>query len=161
MAEPIKYTVPRPRVQTSAREELDRLLETCHQHGVLRFANDVIASNTALARVVVGALQDESVLNALKNALVLLMALSRIPNDQFYRVVFALKDALAELAATTPAQEPVEAPGVAGAYRMLHDEQLWQALTPLVGALKSFAAGLDRQAENPISDFSGKPGKPS
>ena len=37
-------------------------------------------------------------------------------------------------------------------YRLLRDEQLWQALA---------AAGLNRPVSNPISDFSGKPGRAS
>ncbi len=31
-----------------------------------------------------------------------------------------------------------------GAYRLLHDEALWQALMPLLEALKVFAEGLSR-----------------
>lgn len=162
MAQPIQYTVRAPRTGTSAREELDRLLETCHRHGVLRLANDLVASNTALAQVIVQGLQNEGVTTAIKNLSVLAMALSRIPPEEFYRVVFALKNGLTTLAGASDAEHaPQGAPGLSGAYHMLHDQELWQALTPLVAALKAFAAGLEQKVENPISSFSGKPGRPS
>ncbi|HEU4625391.1 MAG TPA: hypothetical protein VG994_20785 [Steroidobacteraceae bacterium] len=162
MAEAIRYTVPPPRIETTAREELDRLLETCHRHGVLRLMNDVVASNTQLAQVIVEGLQSEGAQNAIKNASILLMALSRMPPEQFYRVIFAMRDGVATLTGAA-AEEPdgQEAPGITGALRMLHDEQLWRALSPLVAALKAFATRLDREVESPIADFSGKPGRPS
>jgi hypothetical protein len=48
-----------------------------------------------------------------------------------------------------------------GAYRMLHDEQHWQRLRPLLEALKAFGTTLARKVENPISEFSGKSGSPT
>lgn len=50
------------------------------------------------------------------------------------------------------------APGVKGVYRMLHDEELWHALGPVVDAVKTFTQQLDRDILNPISDYSGKKG---
>ena len=43
-----------------------------------------------------------------------------------------------------------------GAYKMLHDDELWAALTPIIEGLKSFAGGLDKEPEKPITAFSGK-----
>lgn len=159
MAQPIQYTPPPRRIGPSAEEELQRLLETCHRHGLLRFANDLVASQTEVAQVIVDGLANESVLTAIKNACVLLMALSRIPPDQFYRIVFALRDATAQLTeAAAPQGETAHPPGITGAVHMLHDEHLWRALTPIVSALKAFAAGLERPVKNPISEFTGKSG---
>ena len=50
-----------------------------------------------------------------------------------------------------------EAPGLRGAYRLLQDEAVWNAITPVLDGLKAFAAGLDKQVDKPISAFSGKP----
>lgn len=167
MARPIGYT-PRPaRTETTADEELRALLEICHEHGVLRLAKDLIASNTEIARILVGGLKQPAALNALQNLSVLLMALSRFPPEQFYRIVFAARSALDALA-RAPAQAPENAkrdsgaaPGVVGAYRMLHDDELWQKLRPLLDAFDTFSTSLARKVENPISDFSGKSGRPA
>lgn len=166
MARPIQYT-PRPaRTETTAQEELSRLLETCHEHGVLRLANDLIASNTEIARIVVGGLETPGVLNALQNLSILLMALSRVPPEQFYRIVFAAKGALDALVrAAEDGSRGAEngshaAPGVLGTYRMLHDERRWRGLQPLLAALEQFGTALARKVENPISEFSGKSGSP-
>lgn len=39
---------------------------------------------------------------------------------------------------------------------MLHDEDLWHAVKPLIAGIKVFAERLDQEVENPISAFSGK-----
>jgi hypothetical protein len=44
---------------------------------------------------------------------------------------------------------------------MLHDDQLWQKLRPLLYALDTFGTSLAIKVENPISGFSGKTGRPS
>jgi uncharacterized protein YjgD (DUF1641 family) len=168
MAKPIQYDVRPARAEPTAREELDRLLETCHRHGLLRLANDVVAANTDIARVIVGGLQKPGALNAIQNLSVLLMALSCIPPAEFYRVVFAVADGAARLAAssrdghfTAASEDGEQPPGLLGVYRLLRDEQLWRALAPIIEGLKGFADGLAKPVSNPISDFSGKSGRAS
>jgi uncharacterized protein YjgD (DUF1641 family) len=176
MARPIQYKVRAAPTETTAREELDRLLETCHRHGLLRFANDLVAANTDVAQMVVDGLQKPGTLNAIQNLSVLLMALSCIPPAEFYRLVFATADGAARLAACsrdgrTQAEPRAAAaehgdhgehpPGLLGIYRLLRDEQLWRALTPIIEGLKGFADGLEKPVANPISDFSGKSGRAS
>jgi uncharacterized protein YjgD (DUF1641 family) len=167
MARPIEYT-PRPaRTETTADEELRALLEVCHEHGVLRLAKDLIASNTEIARILVDGLKNPAALNALQNLSILFMAISRLSPEHFYRIVFAAKSALDSLVRTPP--QPSQdarngssaAPGVVGAYRMLHDDQLWQKLRLLLNALDTFGTSLALKVENPISAFSGKTGRPS
>lgn len=173
MARPIEYQPQPARAETSAREELDRLLETCHRHGLLRFANDLVAANTDIARIVVEGLQSPGALNAVQNLSVLLMALSCVPPAEFYRLVFAATEGLARVAraAGPPAAPqrdaasverraaPAAQTGLAALYRLLRDEQLWAAILPLIEGLKGFAEGLRRPVENPISDFTGKQGR--
>ena len=168
MAKPIPYEIPPARADTTAREELDRLLETCHRHGLLRLANDVVAANTDIAQIIVGGLQKPGALNAIQNLSVLLMALSCIPPAEFYRLVFAVADGAARLAVHSRnghgplrCEDGGDPPGLLGVYRLLRDEQLWQALAPNIEGLKGFAEGLNRPVSNPISDFSGKPGRAS
>lgn len=176
MAAPIQFEVKPARTEMTAREELDRLLETCHRHGLLRLANDVVAANQDVAQVLVGGLQKPGTLNAIQNLSVLLMALSCIPPAEFYRLVFAVADGAARLAASsrdgpskesqdgplgTGVEDREQSPGLLGVYRLLHDEQLWRALAPLIEGLKGFAEGLEKPVSSPISDFAGKPGRPS
>lgn len=156
MAEPIQYTPTPPKIGPDAHEELERLLQTAHEHGVLRFMNDLIAANTEVASVLVNGLNTEGGRNAVQNLSALAMVLGRMPPNQFYKVLFAMKDGLERMSQYRHS-EKAEAPGVAGAYKMLHDESLWHAITPVLEALKVFAEGLDREVDKPISDFSGKP----
>jgi uncharacterized protein YjgD (DUF1641 family) len=117
---------------------------------------------------VVGGLSKPGTLNAIQNLSVLLMALSCIPPAEFYRLVFAVADGAARLAvhsrdghAARESEDGEHPPGLLGMYRLLRDEQLWQALAPIIEGLKGFAEGLNRPVSNPISDFSGKPGRAS
>ena len=168
MAQPIAHEIRPARTETSAREELDRLLESCHRHGLLRLANDLVTTHTDVARVIVDGLQSTGTLNAIQNLSVLLMALSCVPPAEFYRLVFALTDGAARLAtcsrngdAGRGAADGEEPPGLVGLYRLLRDEQLWRALGPIIEGLKGFAEGLEKPVSNPISDFSGKSGRAS
>ncbi|GAB2789179.1 DUF1641 domain-containing protein [Halomonas shantousis] len=156
MAERIHYTPKPAKIGPDAHEELERLLQTLHEHGVLRFANDIVASNNEVAKVLVSGLSKPGSLNAIQNLAALGMMLSTIPPDQFYKVVFAVKDGLRHVAEYQPEKHDHEAPGVSGAYKLLHDEQLWQAVTPVIEGLKKFAEGLDRDIDKPISDYTGK-----
>jgi uncharacterized protein YjgD (DUF1641 family) len=157
MAERIDYQPKPAKLEPDAHEELERLLESLHRHGFLRFANDLVSANTPVAQVIVNGLSKEGTQNAVQNLAILLMALSRIAPPNFYRAVFAMSDAFHAASAWRPEDEGNAAPGVSGAYRMLHDDALWQALTPLIEGLKAFSAGLERQVDKPISAFTGKP----
>ncbi len=156
MAQRIDFDVKPTPIGPSAREELDTLLETLHQRGVLRFANDLAGSHDQLLKVLVNGMNKEGSLNALQNLSILGMALSRIEPAQFCKVVFAFQDAFHAVSHYKPDGKHDEAPGVTGAYKMLHDDELWAALMPIIEGLKTFAGGLDRESEKPITAFSGK-----
>lgn len=159
MAPRIGYDVPPTETGPDARQELDRLLATLHEKGVLRLANDLVGANTDIARVLIGGLSKKGTLDAIQNLSILLMVLSRIEPDQFYRMAFAVKDAVAAVGAHRPAENGDGAPGLGGAYRMLNDDDLWRALRPLFAGLEAFASGLEREPEKPISAFTGKPSR--
>lgn len=114
MAERISHDVTPPKIGPGAHEELERLLQTLHEHGVLRLANDLVAANTKIAGVVVDGLSKEGTLNALQNLSILAMMLSQVPPERFYRVTFALKDALDCVGQHQPHTQEKEAPGVGG-----------------------------------------------
>ncbi|MDX5435048.1 MAG: DUF1641 domain-containing protein [Halomonas sp.] len=157
MAERISHDVTPPRIGPDAHEELEQLLQTLHEHGVLRLAKDVVGANTSIASVVMDGLGKESTLNAIQNLAILGMMLSEIPPERFYRVTFALREALDRIGQYQPGEEGGDAPGVSGAYRMLNDDELWRAVTPLVEGLKAFAERLDKPVDKPVSDYFGKP----
>ncbi len=156
MAQRIDFDVKPTPTEPSAREELDTLLETLHQRGVLRFTNDLAGSHDQLLKVLVNGMNKEGSLNAMQNLSILGMALSRIEPAQFCKVVFAFQDAFHAVSHYKPDGKHDEAPGVTGAYKMLHDDDLWAALMPIIEGLKTFAGGLDKEAEKPITAFSGK-----
>jgi uncharacterized protein YjgD (DUF1641 family) len=157
MAEPIQYTPKPPNIGPDAHDELERLLQTMHEHGVLRFANDLVAANTQWTQIIVDGLSKEGSRKTVQNLSVLLMVLSRIEPGHFYKALFALRDSLEYLARYEPDAGKPEPPGLKGAYRMLKDDSLWRGLTPLLGALKAFGDGLEREVDKPISAFTGKP----
>ncbi|RKQ97185.1 uncharacterized protein YjgD (DUF1641 family) [Kushneria sinocarnis] len=157
MAEPIEHQVTPPKIGPDAHEELEKLLQTLHEHGVLRFANDIVGANQSVAKVLVDGLNKEGSLNAMQNLSALMMALSTIPPERFYKVVFSLRDAMNAAGEQREKTDDDEAPGFTGAYRLLHDDELWQAITPLLEALKAFGRGMDREVDKPITDFTGKP----
>ena len=156
MAQRLNYDVKPPPTEPTAREELDTLLKTLHQGGILRFANDLAGSQQQLLKVLVDGMSKEGSLNAMQNLSILGMALSRIEPAQFYKTVFAFQSAFTAVGRYQPDDKHDEAPGVTGAYKMLHDDELWAALMPIIEGLKTFASGLDKEAEKPITAFSGK-----
>lgn len=157
MAERISHDVTPPKIGQDAHEELEQLLQTLHEHGVLRLANDVVGANTKIASVVVDGLGKDSTLNALQNLAVLGMMLAEILPERFYRLTFAVKEALDCIGQHHPAEGGGDAPGVSGAYRMLNDDELWRSISPLVAGLKAFAERLDKPVDKPVSDYYGKP----
>ncbi len=161
MAEPLKYTPRPPKIDPDAHEALERLLQTAHEHGLLRFANDLVASDSQWMQVIVDGLNSENSRRAVQNLAMLLMLLSRIEPDQLCKVLFAARDGLGRMASHRPGDEEADAPGIKGFYNMLHDDALWQTLAPLVDALKAFGEGLNRDVHKPVTAFTGQETKRS
>ncbi|GHC18199.1 hypothetical protein GCM10010082_06930 [Kushneria pakistanensis] len=156
MAERISHDVTPPKIGPDAHEELERLLQTLHEHGVLRFANDLVAANNDVAEVLIKGLNKEGSLNVIQNLSVLAMVLSRIEPGQFYKVAFSLKDAVEAAGRKREHTSEEEAPGMSGTWKLLHDDELWRAITPLMEALKAFGRGMDQDIDKPVSHFTGK-----
>ncbi|WP_277811157.1 DUF1641 domain-containing protein [Chromohalobacter canadensis] len=159
MAERIDYTPPpNENLEPSAQQELERLLQGLHEHGFLRFADDLVRSNTQLAQSLTDALSREGSLNAIQNLSTLLIAISSVPPGQFHKTVYAARDALVtvEREAHGAEHRRQQAPGVRGVFRLLKDDELWRAMSPLASGLKTFTERLDREVERPVSDRTGK-----
>lgn len=157
MAEPIDYDVKPTPIGPDAHEELQRLLQSLHEQGVLRLANDMVRAKSQVASVLVEGLGKEGTLNAIQNVSILGMALSRIPPEEFYKVVFGLKDAMAALSQRSGEPRAGDAPGVTGTYRMLNDDELWASLKPVLDAVKVFSQRMAQRGDRPITEFTGKP----
>lgn len=123
MAKSIEYQPEPAKIGPDAHEELDRLLETLHQHGVLRLLNDLVAANNEVAQILVNGLQRQGTLNAIQNISLMLMALSSLPPDRVYKLAFGLRD-LAEAISQPKADDEEKAPGVHGVWKMLQDDDL-------------------------------------
>lgn len=162
MAQPIQFTPRPPRTEPTAEEEWQKLLQTCHEHGLLRLANDLVASNVEVTRLLLEKARKPEMLNLLQNLSLLAIAVSSIPPEQLYKLVFAARDAAAALLTDGQPGEakPSSPPGLVGAWRILHDEPLWRGMTPLLQALKAFGAGLQRPAQAPVSGITGKTAHP-
>lgn len=158
MAQPIQFTVRPPRTEPTAQEEWQKLLQTCHEHGVLRLANDLVAANAEVTRLLLEKAAGPQMLSLIQNLSVLALAVSSLPPEKLYKLVFAARDAAAALIGE-PAVPPTRPPGMIGAWRMLHDEPLWRGMAPLLNALKAFAAGLERPEQPPVSGISGRPAR--
>ena len=163
MAERIFQDVTPPKIGPDAHEELESLLQTLHEHGVLRFTNDLVAANTEIARILVSGLSKEGTLNTVQNISVIAMVLATIPPDRFYQVMFAIKEGANRIsnyhsdADTAEGSSKGKAPGISGVYKLLHDEELWHAVEPLLAGLKAFSERLDQPVDKPVTDFTGKP----
>lgn len=156
MAKSIEYQPEPAKIGPDAHEELDRLLETLHQHGVLRLLNDLVGANNEVAQVLVKGLQREGTLNAIQNISVIFLALSSLPPDRVYKLAFGLRDMADAL--SQPAQsEEQHAPGVQGVWKMLQDEDLWRSLKPVLNGMKAFSRRMEEPVDKPISAFTGKP----
>lgn len=154
MAEPVEYR-PRPTpTEPSAYEELDRLVQTLHEQGLLRLANDLASANKGIVEILVRGLTTPGAQNALQNLGAAAMVLGRVPPGTFYRVADAARLALERLTEGS-AEHP--APGVRGAYRLLNDDDAWRTLGPLAEALGVFGRAMSRPPpERPITEYSGK-----
>ncbi|NID15493.1 DUF1641 domain-containing protein [Luteibacter yeojuensis] len=156
MAEPLDFKPTPVRTQATAREELDRLVETLHRHGVLRLANDAVAANQDIAAIVVKGLETEGARNLMQNLSALAMVLGKVPPGAVYKFAEALREAARALE-SAPHEAGDAAPGVRGVYRLLNDDELWQTLAPLARAVGVFGRAMARPTpEKPITAHSGK-----
>ena len=156
MAEKMRYDVPPTQTEPDANEALGTLLENLHKHGFLRLANDLVCANTQIAKVLVDGLSQPGSQTTVQNILLLLMALSRVPPERFNQLLMALTDGANALSEASQDKQQGKAPGIRGAIKILQDDKLWEAISPLLAGVKSFSAGMAQEADKPITRYSGK-----
>ncbi|MFW7342320.1 hypothetical protein V0R37_12320 [Pollutimonas sp. H1-120] len=147
--------VERLRHAIPALIETAGLLQSLHQQGLLRFANDVVASQDqwmpVLSEILDDYRNDESIRKALQNMLVICTTmLSRIEPDQLSKLLLALSDSLEHIAKRKPNGNEAAAPGLVGLYRMTKDESLWRGLAPVIEMLKVFSTKLDAATDRAV-----------
>jgi len=158
MAEPLEYQPTPTPTEPSAHEALNTLLESLHQHGFLRLANDVVKANNDIGKIIAAGLNRPGSQHAAQNLSLLFMMLSTIPPARFNHILLAMREALMAIKpASEAAQQQKTAPGLSGIMKLLNDESLWQAVRPLLAGLETFAQEMQRDEEKPITRYSGKP----
>lgn len=151
MAKAMHYEVPKPPKPDAAREELDQLLQTLHEAGVLRLANDVLKASPEVSKIVLEGLNKEESRNAVQNLSLLAMGLGRIPPERFAVITSAVIDGLEGMEQAAARSERQSAPGLTGAFKLLHDQALWRGLYPLITAIKGFSRRLGERPEKPAA----------
>ncbi|HLQ85787.1 MAG TPA: hypothetical protein VK110_06510 [Salinisphaeraceae bacterium] len=143
MAEPLRYQVPAENPAQQQREqayaELDQLVLLLHKHQALRLAGDATAALADMTRIVTQELATDEGKQALENLYLLLRILGRIPPEKMQRFATATSEAFEQLEQFPPEDQPYP-PGIGGSLKLLRDEELWEALGPLLEGLKAFAA---------------------
>ncbi|WP_194208284.1 DUF1641 domain-containing protein [Superficieibacter sp. 1612_C1] len=157
MAERMNYEVPPAQTQPSAGDALSDLLENLHHHGFLRLANDMVKANTQIAKIVVDGLNQPGTQTGVQNLSLLLVALSKIPPEQFNHLLMALTRGVQAMTEKHDAPEKKSAaPGVTGFIKMLGDEDTWQKAAPFFNAVQAFSSALQEEPDKPITRYSGK-----
>ncbi|MBM7333862.1 MAG: DUF1641 domain-containing protein [Alcanivorax sp.] len=150
MAKAIHYEVPAPAMPDEAREELDKLLRNLHERGVLRLLNDLLGAFPEVSGILMRGINNEDSRNAIQNLSLLAMGLGRIPPERFATVTRALTEALDAMEENAGDRAP-GGPGVTGTYRLLHDDDLWRGLGPLLEGIRRFGARLGEPEEKPAA----------
>lgn len=161
MAEPLKY---QPRAAdvplfSTADQELRMLIERLHERGVLRLLNNLLGRFPQVGEQLVDAVYRPSGGNAIQNLTAVIELLGHIPPEDMRRFSHAVQRAAARTIESV-ATDHADPPGVRGVWALLHDDELWRTIRPLVEGSKVFAAelrtGQDR-GPDPVPGPSARP----
>jgi uncharacterized protein YjgD (DUF1641 family) len=143
MAEPLCYDpAARKRageITADAYAELDALVVILHERGVFRLLYDLGGALGEVSQILARNLDTEYGRNGLSNVFLLAQALGRIPTEDLQQGLETVTSAFSEPDRQPSPDEPYP-PGVLGVRRLLRDEQLWQALGPVLEGVKAFSA---------------------
>lgn len=139
MARPLDHTPSAAPTETSARSELEALLETLHSSGALRVLRGVFGAGPQLLEVALSQLETAGGKNALGNVAVAITSLTKLDADRVHALVEALNEAVRAAAASV--QRPP--PGLMGLFAMLMREDTRRGLHALVVMLSALGRELD------------------
>jgi uncharacterized protein YjgD (DUF1641 family) len=149
MAKPITYSPPSPDAPDAtqdARDELDRLLVALHERGVLRLINGLLAAGPSVSAVALDGLNSPSGQRAVRNAVVLGEAATRIDPADLETLVQGVARGI-ETAGERLAQEP---PSTISLAKALRDPDVRRGMNAMLGFLKALGQG---QAGNHESEM--------
>ncbi len=143
MSLPLDYEHVRPE-EAVVRKDVEAFVAALSQHGVLRFLTDLAAALPHAALIVARGLNSAETTQAVSNLTALVKALARVPSEDFARFLDAVSDGVRRVEADSerPHAGDGEPPGLTGAYHLLQDDSLWQALGPLLNGLRQFGQRL-------------------
>ncbi len=150
MAKPLKYDVPKPdwTVTKTADDEMREFVELLHQRGVLRLANTLLGSLPKVSSLVMEGLYNRSGSNAVQNISALVQLVANMPPEQFRRICLGITEGLQAAQQTRPNERDMEAPGLKGAVKLLHNDELWRDLAPLIKAARSFSEAMQQSTDD-------------
>lgn len=149
MADPIAYDQPPTHatreVAPDAYEELDELVQALHRHGVLRLLYDLTGALGDISLILARDLDTPQGRHGAANLYSLAQVLGRIPPEQFQRVMEAMGEGFSRMGRAAPEDE--YPPGVTGAVKLLRDDELWDALGPVLEGIRGFSEHLHKQSD--------------
>lgn len=152
MAEAIHYEVPPPHEASTARQELDRLVENLHEQGILRFLNDFLSASPEVSQILMKGLNTEESRNTVQNLLLIAIALGRIPPERFAVLTKAATEGPNKMEKAAGDGKAQDAPGLTGFYRLLYDRDLWQGLGPIIAGVRVFRGPFTSLRKSPWSN---------
>lgn len=151
MAKAIEYDRPALEEPDKAQIELNRLLDNLHRQGILRFLNDFLQASPQAAEAVLQGLNIEESSNAVQNLTLLAIAIGRIPPERFGVLTRAFTEGVIRMEEAANGEDQEAAPGMAGLYKLLHDNELWQGLQPVLAGVRGFGGPLHEAANKPAA----------
>lgn len=142
MAQPLKYA-PSTDTALSARDELERLLETLHERGVLTALDGFFGALPEVTGVLLEDLDTPGGRNALSNLAVLSMALTALDPNRMNDLRLSAEQGLAA------AHESLkgEPPGLVALLRELNDPDVRRVLHAMLVFLQTFGRHMHRRVE--------------
>lgn len=83
MGEPLAFTPRKAKIETSSEEELHKLLDTLHRHGLLQLVRELLDGAQGGLEELLGKIDQPSTRSALESLATLVVAFGRIDNGIF------------------------------------------------------------------------------
>lgn len=138
MAKPLRY-IPEPVPTDTAQDELQGLLETLHERGVLRLLTNLTAESHGVAQVALEQLDSLKGQNMLGNLTVLLTFLSEMDDEALGKILTGVGRGVN---AASQSQTKRETPGTFGLVKELNDPDVRRGLNAVLTILSTLGRHL-------------------